>query len=64
MAVTLFPWSRVLLEKQKVAQLVNKFPVFFIEPGGPLSCSEQSATGPYPEPDESNPHPSTLFFDD
>jgi hypothetical protein len=29
---------------------------------GSLPCSEQLATGPYPEPDESSPHP--LFFKD
>jgi len=27
-----------------------------------LSCLQQYATGPYPEPDEFNPHLPTLFF--
>jgi hypothetical protein len=26
-----------------------------------LPCSQQSAIGYYPEPDESSPHPPTLF---
>jgi hypothetical protein len=26
-----------------------------------LLCSQGSAAGPYPEPDASSPHPSTLF---
>jgi hypothetical protein len=34
----------------------------FMEPEGSLSCSEEPATGPNPEPDESNPHPETLFL--
>jgi hypothetical protein len=32
-----------------------------MEPKGSLSCSQQPATGPYPEPDVANPHLSTLF---
>jgi hypothetical protein len=27
-----------------------------MEPEGSLSCTQQPATGPYPEPDESSPH--------
>jgi hypothetical protein len=27
-----------------------------MEPEGSLSCSQEPATGPCPEPDESNPH--------
>jgi hypothetical protein len=30
-----------------------------MEHEGPLPCSQESAIGPYPEPDESNPHPQT-----
>jgi len=26
-----------------------------------LPCSEEHTSGPYPEPDESTPHPLTLF---
>jgi hypothetical protein len=32
-----------------------------MEPECSLSCSQQPATGPYPEPDESTPHLPTLF---
>jgi hypothetical protein len=33
-----------------------------MEPEGSLPCSQQEpATCPYPEPNESNPHPQTLF---
>jgi hypothetical protein len=32
-----------------------------MEPEGSLSCSQNPATGPYPEPDESSHQLSTLF---
>jgi len=32
-----------------------------MEPEGSSSCSQDSATSPYPEPDESIPHTRTLF---
>jgi len=32
-----------------------------VGPAGSLPCSEDSAIGPLPEPDESSPHPYTLF---
>jgi hypothetical protein len=32
-----------------------------MEPEGSLPCSQQPATGPYTKPDESDPHPPTLF---
>jgi hypothetical protein len=28
---------------------------------GSLPCSQKPSTGPYPEQDESGPHPQTLF---
>jgi hypothetical protein len=31
-----------------------------MEPEGSLSCSQEPATDPYPESDESNPHPPTI----
>jgi hypothetical protein len=27
-----------------------------------LSCKQENATGPYPEPDKSTQHPSTVFL--
>jgi hypothetical protein len=32
-----------------------------MEPEGSLPCSQEPANSPYPEPNESNPHPQTLF---
>jgi hypothetical protein len=32
-----------------------------MEPEGSLPCSQEPATDPYPESDESNPHPPNLF---
>ena len=45
------PWSRVLLEKLTVSQLVKKFPAFY------GTRRFITATCPYPEPARSNPHP-------
>jgi hypothetical protein len=30
--------------------------LFFIDHEGSLLCSQEASTGPYPEPNESNPH--------
>jgi len=38
----------------------KKFPDF-MDPEGSLPCSQEPATGPYPKPDGSSPHLSTLF---
>jgi hypothetical protein len=32
-----------------------------MEPESSLPCSQEPAACPYPEPNESNPHPQTLF---
>jgi hypothetical protein len=32
-----------------------------MEPEGSSPCSQEPATCPYPEPNESNPRPKTLF---
>jgi hypothetical protein len=55
------PWSTVLLEKLTVSQLVKKFPTF-MEHESSLPYSQEPATGPYPEPDESNPYLTTIFL--
>jgi len=56
----LTPWRRILLEKLIITQL--KF-LPFMEPKGPLSCSQEPATGPYPQSDESSPQlPYTTFL--
>jgi hypothetical protein len=34
----------------------------FIESEGSLPCSQEPSTGPYPEPDQSNPYHSILSF--
>jgi len=36
------------------------FPLF-MEPESSSPCSQQPATGPYPEPDACNPHLHTLY---
>jgi len=56
----LTPWSRVLLEKLSIAQLIIHSPLC-IQPEVSLPCSRQSATGPYPELHAYSPHPLTLF---
>jgi hypothetical protein len=49
-------WTRVLLEKLTVTQLVKKLPAFlFMEPEVSLSCSQEPATSPYGERDASSP---------
>jgi hypothetical protein len=55
--------QRIILEKITVAYLVKKFPLF-VEYVGSLPCSQEPATGPYPEPDESSPHLHALFLED
>jgi hypothetical protein len=52
----LTPWSRVLLEKLTVFQLVKKFSSF-MELEGLLPHSQVPANCHYPEPARSSPHP-------
>jgi len=57
----LTPWSKVLFEKLNSCSASEDIAVFcgnhrFI------TYSQEPTTGPYPEPDESSPHPHTLFL--
>jgi hypothetical protein len=45
------PWSRAFSEKLEFARLVNKFRILYET----RKCSQEPATGPYPQPDESSP---------
>jgi hypothetical protein len=56
----LTPGKRVLLGELIVPQPVKKCPAF-MEPEGSLSCSQDLATGPYPEPDASSTKFPTLL---
>jgi hypothetical protein len=49
-----------LLDKPIVAQLVYKFSVLHRTPKGSLLSPQDVATGSYPEPDESYPHPISV----
>jgi hypothetical protein len=42
------------------SQEIKKFPAFYGN-WSSLLCSQEPATGPYPEPYESNPHLPILF---
>jgi hypothetical protein len=47
--------SRESLSHSRISQ-------YFMEPEGPSPCSQESATGPYPEADESSPYHPILFL--
>jgi hypothetical protein len=55
------PGGRVLLQKLIVTQLVTKFSAF-IEPKSSLLCSQELATGRYPEPGESTLHSTSILI--
>jgi hypothetical protein len=64
----LFKWpsyiqkhNQHIILKLTIAQLANKFPTL-MKPEGSLPCSCKPANGPYRDPDESNPHPYTLYL--
>jgi hypothetical protein len=40
----------------------SKMSQYIIEPEVLLPCSQEPATGPYPEPNESNPYYPVLFL--
>jgi hypothetical protein len=49
--------KQTLLKNPAFVQLVNKFSVFY----GNLTCSQEPATGPYPDPNDSSSHNRTTF---
>jgi len=55
-----YPQGTVLLEKLIVTQSKNSLP--FMQHEGSLPCSQEPATGPYPEPDEFSPYHHILFI--
>jgi hypothetical protein len=59
---SLIPQSCVL-EKPSVAQLLRNFNIFTL-PEGPLQCSQEPSTGPYPEPNQFSPYHkiSKIYF--
>jgi hypothetical protein len=57
----LIPRSTVFLEKLTVTQLVKKFSTF-MEQENSAPFSQDPATSPYPEPDDSNAHLSKIHF--
>jgi hypothetical protein len=54
-------WSCVLLESHQSLSY-SRISKNFMEPEVSLPCSQESFTDPYPEPDESSPYHSILFF--
>lgn len=57
---TLTPFSRGPPEKPFIIQLAKRFPAF-TKYEISLLCSQESATGPYPEPAESSTQPYKLL---
>jgi hypothetical protein len=63
-APTTHSWSWALLEKLPIVQY-SRTSQHFMEPDGSLLCSQEPSTGPYPQPDQSNPYhpiPSKSHF--
>jgi hypothetical protein len=54
-------WSAVL-ENLIISQLVKEFPPFYGLHKDSLLYSQEPATAPYPESDESSPHIPILFL--
>jgi len=53
------PWSRILLQRLIIIQLVQEFPAFYVTQ---RFITVFTATRPYPEPDESSPQLSPTLF--
>lgn len=50
----LIPWARVAIENLIVTKLVKETGQLFYGIRGPLTCSQEPVTGPFPDPDESS----------
>jgi hypothetical protein len=57
-------WWSARNKQSWICNKLRELPYFYDnEPESPLPCSQVPATGPYPEPDESRPHPQRLFLE-
>jgi hypothetical protein len=55
-------WRRFLIEELVVSPLRKRFATFYGTYRFSAVYSQEPATDPCPQPDDSNPHPPTLFF--
>jgi hypothetical protein len=56
------PWSRLLLEKLTVTRSYSRNVMPFMDPEDSLPNSKEPASSPYPNLNNSSPHPINLFL--